>query len=49
MNGKKEIIIPEQYAEALLRSAAESELSVEEIIETAIRKYLEGRVQDARR
>lgn len=47
MNDKKEIVIPAEYAEVLLRSAAEKEISVEEVIEACIRKYIEGRSQDA--
>lgn len=47
MNDKNEIVIPAEYAEALLRSAAEKEVSVEEVIEACIRKYIEGRSQDA--
>lgn len=47
MSDKKEIVIPAEDAEALLRSVAEKEVSVEEVIEACIRKYLEGRIQDA--
>ncbi len=47
MNDKKEIVIPAEYAEVLLRSAAEKEVSVEEVIEACMRKYLERRTQDA--
>ncbi|MCZ9313482.1 MAG: hypothetical protein O0V67_08885 [Methanocorpusculum sp.] len=47
MNDKKEIIIPAEYAEALLCSAVEKEVSVEEVIEACMRKYLEGRIQNA--
>lgn len=41
MNMKYEIEIPPPLAEQLLRYAAETELSAEEIVEQAIRKYLE--------
>ena len=41
MNTKYEIEIPPTLAEQLLRYAAETELSAEEIVEQAIRKYLE--------
>lgn len=47
MNDKKEIIIPAEYAEVLLRTAAEMDVSVEEVIEACMRKYLEERIQDA--
>lgn len=47
MMAQKEIIIPAEFAEVILRSSAEKEVSVEEIIEVCIRKYLEGRMQDA--
>lgn len=41
MNMKYEIEIPPPLAEQLLRCAAETELSAEEIVEQASRKYLE--------
>lgn len=48
MREKFEIQIPEPLAEALLRTAAQRELTVEEILETAIRNYLEGRTDNGR-
>ena len=41
MNMKYEIDIPPPLAEQLLRYAAETGLSAEEIVERTIRKYLE--------
>lgn len=40
---ENEIIIPEEYAEAILRLAAETGLSVEALVETMIRDYLDKR------
>ena len=36
-----EIINPEQYEELLRQKAAEQEISVEELLENAIRKFVE--------
>lgn len=36
-----EIIIPEQYEELLEKKAAEQGITVEELLESAIRKFLE--------
>ena len=35
------IEIPQEYVEPLLRSAAETGLSVEEVVDSAIKNYLE--------
>ncbi len=43
-----EILIPEPLAEAVLRTAAQQEVTVEEILENAIRNYLEGRTDNGR-
>ena len=40
---ENEIIIPEEYAEAILRLAAETGLSVEALVEEMIRDYLDKR------
>lgn len=37
-----EIVIPSPLVEALLILAAEREISLEELIEQAIKKYMEG-------
>ena len=37
-----EIEVPPQLADALLRYASETELPLEDIVETAVRNYLEG-------
>ena len=39
------IEIPQEYVEPLLRSAAETGLSIEEVVDSAIKNYLE-RSQD---
>lgn len=38
-----EIVIPPPYAELLIQAACDTGLSVEEIVEYAIRKYLDRR------
>ena len=48
MNNRTEIEIPAPLTDALLRFAAEQELSVEEIVETAMRNYMEGRLCNGR-
>lgn len=48
MNNRIEIEIPAALTDALLRFAAEQELSVEEIVETAMRNYMEGRLGNGR-
>lgn len=45
MGDRLEIEIPPQLAEPLLRYASDTELPVEDIVETALRNYLE-RSQD---
>ena len=40
METKQEILIPEAFIEMLLERAAELDLSVEELIERALRNYL---------
>lgn len=46
---KQTIIIPQQYVEPLLAYAAETGLSVEEIVESAIKYNLERMTTDAGR
>ena len=48
MNDRIEVRIPASLADALLRFSAEQELSVEEIVETAMRSYMEGRLNNGR-
>ena len=48
MNDRIEVQIPAALTDALLRFAAEQELSVEEIVETAMRNYMEGRLDNGR-
>ena len=48
MNDRIEVLIPAALTDALLRFAAEQELSVEEIVETAMRNYMEGRLGNGR-
>lgn len=48
MNDRIEVKIPAPLTDALLRFAAEQELSVEEIVETAMRNYMEGRLCNGR-
>ena len=48
MNDRIEVQIPAPLTDALLRFAAEQELSVEEIVETAVRNYMEGRLGNGR-
>lgn len=48
MNDRIEVRIPAPLTDALLRFAAEQELSVEEIVETAMRNYMEGRLCNGR-
>ncbi len=48
MRERIEIQIPEPLVEAVLRTAAQQELTVEEILESAIRNYLEGRTDNGR-
>ena len=43
---KNTIEIPPEYMESLLQRAAETGLSVEEIVESAIKKLLERRLTD---
>ena len=43
MNEKQEILIPEAFIELLLERAAELDISVEELVERALRKYMEDR------
>lgn len=46
MKERIEIQIPAPLAEAILLTAAQQELTVEEILESAIRNYLEGRTEN---
>ena len=48
MNDRIEVQIPPVLTDALLRFTAEQELSVEEIVETAMRIYMEGRLDNGR-
>ena len=48
MNDRIEVRIPASLTDALLRFAAEQELSVEEIVETAMRNYMEERLCNGR-
>ena len=48
MNDRIEVQIPATLTDALLRFVAEQELSVEEIVETAMRIYMEGRLDNGR-
>ena len=48
MNDRIEVRIPAPLTEALLWFAAEQELSVDEIVETAMRNYMEGRLCNGR-
>ena len=48
MNDRIEVQIPAALTDALLRFAAEQELSVEEIVESVMRNYMEGRLCNAR-
>ena len=41
------IEIPQAYVEPLLRSAAETRLSVEEVVDSAIKNYLERMIKNA--
>lgn len=43
MTGRIEIRIPAPLADTLLRLAAETELPLEDIVETAFKNYLERR------
>ena len=43
MTEKKEILIPEAFIELLLERAAEVDLSVEELVERALRSYMEDK------
>lgn len=46
MKERIEIQIPAPLAEAILLTTAQQELTVEEILESAIRNYLEGRTEN---
>lgn len=46
MKERIEIQIPAPLADAILFIAAQQELTVEEILESAIRNYLEGRTEN---
>ena len=47
MNNQIEVEIPEQFAELLLKRAAEQKVPVEELFEHILGKYLERRDQNA--
>lgn len=44
---KKEIIIPPQYAEIIKAEAARQNITVNEVVHTAFRKFLERSMNDA--
>ena len=48
MNDRIEVRIPASLTDAILQFAAEQELTVEEIVETAMRIYMEGRLDNGR-
>ena len=48
MNDRIEVRIPASLTDALLRFAAEQELSVEEIVESVMRNYMERRLGNGR-
>ena len=48
MNDRIEVQIPAPLTDALLRFAAEQELSVEEIVESVMRNYMEGKLGNGR-
>ena len=48
MNDRIEVQIPAPLTDALLRFAAEQELSVEEIVESVMRNYMERRLGNGR-
>lgn len=48
MNNRIEIEIPAPLTDAILQFAAEQELTVEEIVETAMRNNMEGRLGNGR-
>ena len=48
MNDRIEVQIPATLTDALLRFAAEQELSVEEIVESVMRNYMEGKLGNGR-
>ena len=48
MNDRIEVQIPAALTDALLRFAAEQELSVEEIVESVMRNYMEGKLGNGR-
>ena len=48
MNDRIEVEIPAPLTDAILQFAAEQELTVEEIVEAAIRIYMEGRLVNGR-
>ena len=48
MNDRIEVQIPAPLTDAILQFAADQELSVEEIVEAAIRIYMEGRLCNGR-
>ena len=47
MDNRIEVMIPKQYAELLLRVAAEREMPVEELLEQILRNYMERRDYNA--
>lgn len=48
MNDSIEIEIPSPLTDTILQFAAEQELTVEEIVETAMRIYMEGMLDNGR-
>ena len=47
MDNQIEVVIPEQYAELLLKEAAEQNISMEELLAQILRKYMERRDHNA--
>lgn len=47
MNSQIEVEIPNQFAELVLKQAAEREIPVEELFEQIIKKYMERRDHNA--
>ena len=44
---KKEIVIPQEYAEIIKAEAEKKGIDIEAVVHTALRKYLERRLSDA--
>ena len=44
---KKEIVIPQEYAEIIKAEAERQHITIDEVVHTAFRKFLERRMADA--